>query len=111
MAGGEPGATVIPALAVAGDTRRRAFGALIGTPARLEAEAGSGGKIFGSTGSRSAAGVWAAADAFDVGGIAAERLGGGRTLAAAKPAAVFSMGGYVAGPVLLAALWKRVRWS
>jgi UDP-N-acetylglucosamine--N-acetylmuramyl-(pentapeptide) pyrophosphoryl-undecaprenol N-acetylglucosamine transferase len=26
----------------------------------------------------------------------------------ARPAAVFSMGGYVAGPVLLAALWKRI---
>ena len=25
-----------------------------------------------------------------------------------RPAAVFSMGGYVAGPVLLAALWKRL---
>lgn len=31
-----------------------------------------------------------------------------RALARIKPAAVFSMGGYVAGPVLLAALWKRL---
>ena len=31
-----------------------------------------------------------------------------RVLDRAKPAAVFSTGGYVAGPVLLAALWKRV---
>jgi UDP-N-acetylglucosamine--N-acetylmuramyl-(pentapeptide) pyrophosphoryl-undecaprenol N-acetylglucosamine transferase len=31
-----------------------------------------------------------------------------RMLDRARPAAVFSMGGYVAGPVLLAALWKRI---
>ncbi len=31
-----------------------------------------------------------------------------RMLDRARPAAVFSMGGYVAGPVLLAALWKRL---
>jgi UDP-N-acetylglucosamine--N-acetylmuramyl-(pentapeptide) pyrophosphoryl-undecaprenol N-acetylglucosamine transferase len=31
-----------------------------------------------------------------------------RLLEQAKPAAVFSTGGYVAGPVLLAALWKRI---
>jgi UDP-N-acetylglucosamine--N-acetylmuramyl-(pentapeptide) pyrophosphoryl-undecaprenol N-acetylglucosamine transferase len=31
-----------------------------------------------------------------------------RLLARAKPAAVFSTGGYVAGPVLIAALWKRI---
>ena len=31
-----------------------------------------------------------------------------RMLDRVRPAAVFSMGGYVAGPVLLAALWKRM---
>jgi UDP-N-acetylglucosamine--N-acetylmuramyl-(pentapeptide) pyrophosphoryl-undecaprenol N-acetylglucosamine transferase len=31
-----------------------------------------------------------------------------RVLGRAAPAAVFSMGGYVAGPVLLAAVWKRI---
>jgi UDP-N-acetylglucosamine--N-acetylmuramyl-(pentapeptide) pyrophosphoryl-undecaprenol N-acetylglucosamine transferase len=31
-----------------------------------------------------------------------------RLLARAKPVAVFSTGGYVAGPVLIAALWKRI---
>ena len=31
-----------------------------------------------------------------------------RILDRAAPAAVFSMGGYVAGPVLLAAVWKRI---
>jgi UDP-N-acetylglucosamine--N-acetylmuramyl-(pentapeptide) pyrophosphoryl-undecaprenol N-acetylglucosamine transferase len=31
-----------------------------------------------------------------------------RLLARSKPAAVFSTGGYVAGPVLIAALWKRI---
>ena len=31
-----------------------------------------------------------------------------RVLDRARPAAVFSMGGYVAGPVLIAALWKRI---
>jgi UDP-N-acetylglucosamine--N-acetylmuramyl-(pentapeptide) pyrophosphoryl-undecaprenol N-acetylglucosamine transferase len=31
-----------------------------------------------------------------------------RLLAQSRPAAVFSTGGYVAGPVLLAALWKRI---
>src|SRR6185312_15682948 len=32
----------------------------------------------------------------------------GRLLDRSAPAAVFSTGGYVAGPVLLAALWKRL---
>ena len=31
-----------------------------------------------------------------------------RLLARSKPAAIFSTGGYVAGPVLIAALWKRI---
>src|SRR5439155_10248319 len=31
-----------------------------------------------------------------------------RVLDRARPAAVFSMGGYVAGPALLAALWKKI---
>ena len=33
-----------------------------------------------------------------------------RSSIARRPAAVFSMGGYVAGPVMLAALLRRSRW-
>ena len=110
MAGGGTGGHVIPALAVARELRSRGHSVrFIGTRRGMEAklvpaenfpidwiEIG-GLKSVGfrktlSTLVELPGSVWQAA----------------RILDRAKPAAIFSMGGFVAGPALLAALWKRI---
>src|SRR5579871_3867315 len=110
MAGGGTGGHVIPALAVARELRSRGHAVrFIGTRRGMEAklvppenfpiewiEIG-GLKRVGlrrtvSTLAELPVSVWQAA----------------HMLERASPAAVFSLGGYVAGPVLLAALWKRI---
>src|SRR6185436_8009513 len=110
MAGGGTGGHVIPALAVARELRERGHAVrFIGTERGIEAK------------------LVPAADFpiewIQIGGL--NRVGlvrtaetllelpwsiwqAARVLQRARPAAVFSTGGYVAGPVLLAALWKRI---
>jgi UDP-N-acetylglucosamine--N-acetylmuramyl-(pentapeptide) pyrophosphoryl-undecaprenol N-acetylglucosamine transferase len=110
MAGGGTGGHVIPALAVAGELRARGHAVrFIGTRRGLESKLVLAENF--------------PLEYIEIGGL--KRVGLRRTLTtlaelpvsvwqAARmlersgAAAVFSMGGYVAGPVLLAALWKRL---
>jgi UDP-N-acetylglucosamine--N-acetylmuramyl-(pentapeptide) pyrophosphoryl-undecaprenol N-acetylglucosamine transferase len=111
MAGGGTGGHVIPALAVAGELRSRGHAVrFIGTRRGIEA------KLVPAAGYP--------IDWIEIGGL--NRVGlrqtmmslaelpwsifeAARALDRARPlTAVFSMGGYVAGPVLIAALWKRL---
>ena len=110
MAGGGTGGHVIPALAVARELRERGHSVrFIGTERGIEA------KLVPAAGFPI---EW-----IQIGGL--NRVGlvrtletlvelpwsiwqAARMLARASPAAVFSTGGYVAGPVLLAALWKGI---
>ncbi len=110
MAGGGSGGHVIPALAVARQLRARGhapsfIGTRRGIEARLVPAAGfpiewieiGGLKRVGlrKTVSTLTALPWSVIQA-------------SRMLRRARPGAVFSTGGYVAGPVLLAALWMRI---
>jgi UDP-N-acetylglucosamine--N-acetylmuramyl-(pentapeptide) pyrophosphoryl-undecaprenol N-acetylglucosamine transferase len=110
MAGGGTGGHVIPALAVARELRLRGHSVrFIGTRRGIEAKLVPAADF--------------PIDWIEIGGL--NRVGArqmltslaelpvsvwqaARLLDRAKPTAVFSMGGYVAGPVLIAALWKRL---
>ena len=110
MAGGGTGGHVMPGLAVARELRERGHNArFIGTERGMEAKLAPAAQF--------------PIDWIQIGGL--KRVGLKQTLATLgalpfslwdaarlldrhKPSAVFSTGGYVAGPVLLAALWKRI---
>ena len=110
MAGGGTGGHVVPALAVACELASRGHQPhFIGTQRGLEA------RLVPAAGFP--------IDWIEIGGL--NRVGIAKTLGTLRdlpvsvlrsakilsrlqPSAVFSMGGYVAGPVLLAALWKRI---
>jgi UDP-N-acetylglucosamine--N-acetylmuramyl-(pentapeptide) pyrophosphoryl-undecaprenol N-acetylglucosamine transferase len=110
MAGGGTGGHVIPALAVARELRARGHGVrFIGTRRGVESKLVPAESFV--------------LDLIEIGGL--KRVGLRQTMATlgelpwsiwqasrfldrSDTAAVFSMGGYVAGPVLLAALWKRL---
>ena len=110
MAGGGTGGHVIPALAVARELRSRGHAVrFIGTRRGIEAKLVPAADF--------------PIDWIEIGGL--NRVGlrrmitslaelpwsvfeAARMLNRARPIAVFSMGGYVAGPVLIAALWKRL---
>lgn len=110
MAGGGTGGHVFPLLAVARELRERGHSVrFVGTRRGVEAKLVPAENF--------------PIEWIEIGGL--KRVGMRKTLATlgdlprslweasrilrrASPAAVFSMGGYVAGPVLLAALWKRI---
>lgn len=110
MAGGGTGGHVIPAIAVARELRNRGHQVrFIGTQRGIESKLVPAADF--------------PIDWIEIGGL--KRVGflktletlaelplsvwqAGRMLDRVNAAAVFSMGGYVAGPVLLAALWKRI---
>jgi UDP-N-acetylglucosamine--N-acetylmuramyl-(pentapeptide) pyrophosphoryl-undecaprenol N-acetylglucosamine transferase len=110
MAGGGTGGHVVPALAVARELRSRGYQALfIGVQRGMEA------RLVPAEGFPI---EW-----IEIGGL--NRVGlqqkivtladlplsvwhAARILDRVKPPAIFSMGGFVAGPVLMAALWKRI---
>jgi len=110
MAGGGSGGHVVPALAVARELRSRGHRAVfVGVRRGMEARlvpAENFSIEWIETGALKRVG-WRQTLA-TLFGLPAGIWQAGRILDRVRPNAVFSMGGYVAGPVVLAALWKRI---
>lgn len=110
MAGGGTGGHVIPALAVARELKRRGHEAFfVGTPEGLEARLvpAAGFPIeWIEIGGLKRVGL--ARGVRTLGQLALGTLKMELALGRSRPAAVFSMGGYVAGPVVLAAALRRI---
>jgi UDP-N-acetylglucosamine--N-acetylmuramyl-(pentapeptide) pyrophosphoryl-undecaprenol N-acetylglucosamine transferase len=110
MAGGGTGGHVMPALAVARELRARGHSVrFIGTRRGLESKLVPAEDFpieWIEIGGLNRVGLRRTVST--LGELPFSIWRAGRILDRAKPAAVFSTGGYVAGPVLLAALWKRL---
>ena len=110
MAGGGTGGHVIPALAVARELRARGHAVrFIGTRRGLESKLVPAQDFpleFIEIGGLKSVGV--RRTVATLGELPWSVWQAARMLDRSDAAAVFSMGGYVAGPVLLAALWKRL---
>jgi len=110
MAGGGTGGHVIPAIAVAREVVREGHDVLFagterGAEARLVRAAGFRLELMRVGGLKN---LGIATRVVSVWRLIAETFGQLRRLAEWKPTAVFSMGGYVAGPPVLAALMRGV---
>ena len=110
MAGGGTGGHVIPAIAVAREVVREGHEVLFagterGAEARLVPAAGFRLELMRVGGLKN---LGIVTRVVSVWRLIAETLGQLRRLAEWKPSAVFSMGGYVAGPPVLAALMRGV---
>ncbi len=110
MAGGGSGGHVMPALAVARELRARGHAVrFIGTQRGLESKLVPAENFpieWIEIGGLNRVGFRKALSS--LGELPFSVWQSARFLDSAKPAAVFSTGGYVAGPVLLAALWRRI---
>jgi UDP-N-acetylglucosamine--N-acetylmuramyl-(pentapeptide) pyrophosphoryl-undecaprenol N-acetylglucosamine transferase len=110
MAGGGTGGHVVPLLAVARELKARGhecvfIGTRTGFEAKLVPEAGFPLEFIEIGGLKS---VGVARTVRTLAQLPISVLRVHKMLGRHKPAAIFSMGGYVAGPVVLAGLWKRL---
>jgi UDP-N-acetylglucosamine--N-acetylmuramyl-(pentapeptide) pyrophosphoryl-undecaprenol N-acetylglucosamine transferase len=110
MAGGGTGGHVIPALAVARELQRRGhqpffIGTRRGIEARLVPAAGFPIEWIEIGGLKQVGGARMLRSLWQIPGSVRRVLG---TIRERRPAAVFSMGGYVAGPAMAAAWLKRI---
>jgi UDP-N-acetylglucosamine--N-acetylmuramyl-(pentapeptide) pyrophosphoryl-undecaprenol N-acetylglucosamine transferase len=110
MAGGGTGGHVIPALAVAGELRQHGHSAIFigterGVEARLVPKAGFPLELIRIGGIMNLGPMQKVTSLLQLFSSTFQQW---KKLAARRPAAVFSMGGYVAGPPVLAALLRRV---
>lgn len=110
MAGGGTGGHVIPAIAVARELRERGHQVrFIGTQRGIESKLVPAADFpidWIVIGGLKRVGLWKTLETLAE--LPLSVLQASRMLDRANAAAVFSMGGFVAGPVLLAALWKRI---
>mgnify|MGYP003347842544 CR=1 FL=1 len=110
MAGGGTGGHVIPAIAVARELRARGHNVrFIGTQRGIEAKLVPAADFpieWIVIGGLNRVGLLKTLESLAELPLSVWQAA--RMLDRSHPAAVFSMGGYVAGPVLLAALWKRI---